>query len=62
MAELARRGIEYMLDVYAPQDAGSDWHLPTPRHLGWKGLSDAELKAAAQQSATEMQLAGEDVD
>lgn len=25
-----------------------NWQLPKPRNLGWKGLSRAEIKAAAQ--------------
>lgn len=56
-AELARRGIEYMLSVYAPGpgDAG-EWTLPGPRHLGWKGLSDEEIKAEAQLTNAELAL------
>lgn len=55
LAELARRGIEYILSVYAPApDAKRDWQPPKPRRLGWKGLSDAELKAQAQLTATEL--------
>ncbi len=49
LAELARRGIEYILSVYAPEpDANREWQPPKPRRLGWKGLSDAEIKAEAQ--------------
>ena len=47
LAELARRGIEYILSVYAPEPA-ADWHPPKPRHLGWKGLTDEQLKEQAQ--------------
>jgi hypothetical protein len=48
-AELARRGIEYILSVYAPDsDAHREWHPPKPRRLGWKGLTDEEIKAEAQ--------------
>lgn len=55
LAELARRGIEYILSVYTPApDAKRDWQPPKPRRLGWKGLSDAELKAQAQLTATEL--------
>ena len=51
LAELARRGIEYILSVYATDsDTGQEWHPPTPRKLGWKGLSDAEIKAEAQRT------------
>jgi hypothetical protein len=57
LAELARRGIEYILSVYAPEpDANRDWEPPKPRGLGWKGLSDAELKREAQLTNTEIRL------
>jgi hypothetical protein len=57
LAELARRGIEYILSVYA-QEPGSqdDWQPPKPRKLGWKGLTDAEIKAEAQMTLTEQNL------
>jgi len=32
--------------VYAPE-ANPAWQLPTPRSLGWRGLTDDELKAQA---------------
>ncbi len=56
LAELARRGLEYILSVYAPEPPG-DWQPPTPRRLGWKGLSDAQLKAQAQESSAEAAVA-----
>jgi hypothetical protein len=57
LAELARRGIEYILSVYAPQpDAGREWHPPKPRNLGWKGLSHEEVKAEAQLTNSETRL------
>ena len=55
LAELARRGLEYILSVYAPQPA-EDWQPPTPRRLGWMGLTDAQLKEQAQLSAVELSL------
>lgn len=55
LAELARRGIEYTLSVYS-QEADPQWQLPTPRNLGWHGLTDAELKAQAQMTCTETSL------
>ena len=55
LAELARRGIEYTLSVYAPE-ADPSWQLPTPRSLGWRGLTDDELKAQAQMTSTEASL------
>jgi len=58
MAELARRGLEYILSQYpTPDETQADWHLPAPRHLGWRGLSDAEIKDLAQTSETEIALA-----
>lgn len=58
LAELARRGIEYILSVYAPEsDAKRDWRPPKPRKLGWKGLSDAKLKFEAQLTGAESDLA-----
>lgn len=54
MAELARRGIEYILSVYS--DETGDWTPPKPRALGWKGMSDGEIKHAAQASSSEIHL------
>ncbi len=55
LAELARRGIEYILSVYAKESGRPDeWRLPKPRNLGWKGLSHAEVKAQAQLTTTEL--------
>jgi hypothetical protein len=57
LAELARRGIEYILSVYAPEpDATREWQPPKPRKLGWKGLSEAELKLEAQRNNAELAL------
>ena len=55
MAELARRGIEYLLNVYAPEPGtAGDWRPPRPRDLGWKGLSHEAIKAQAQMTSTEL--------
>lgn len=57
LAELARRGIEYILSVYAPEpDANREWQPPRPRKLGWKGLNEAQLKREAQLTNTELAL------
>ena len=56
MAELARRGIEYILSVYAAPETAEEWQPPKPRNLGWKGLSHEEIKAEAQLTNTEIQL------
>ena len=48
-AELARRGLEYILTVYTkPSEAPSEWELPKPRKMGWNGMDDVELKDHAQ--------------
>lgn len=61
MAELARRGFEYMLSVYSPAPgAGDDWQPPKPRNLGWKGLSHAEIKEQAQMTTSEARLTRRD--
>ena len=58
LAELARRGLEYILSVYAPEPVASgDWQPPKPRNLGWRGLSDTEIKEQAQLTASEVALA-----
>ncbi|MEI6785978.1 MAG: hypothetical protein WCQ21_34265 [Verrucomicrobiota bacterium] len=58
LAELARRGLEYILSVYAPEPGASgDWQPPKPRSLGWRGLNDAEIKQQAQLTVTEVALA-----
>jgi hypothetical protein len=55
LAELARRGIEYILGVYSPETGGKEeWQPPKPRRLGWRGLSDAEMKAEARLTANEL--------
>jgi hypothetical protein len=55
LAELARRGIEYILSVYVQEPSDpKDWQLPQPRDLGWKGLSHAEIKQQAQLSVAEL--------
>lgn len=57
LAELARRGIDYILSVYDPMpDTDDDWQLPSPRDLGWKGLSHAEIKIEAQLTNSEILL------
>lgn len=57
LAELARRGIEYILSVYStPADGAGGWEPPKPRRLGWRGLDDAELKEQARMSEAEALL------
>ena len=55
LAELARRGIEYILSVYTPgPDANREWQPPKPRRIGWKGFSDAKLKVESQLTTAEL--------
>ena len=54
MAELARRGFEYMLSVYTCDPARlGDWQPPQPRRLGWMGLTDSQIKDQAQLTTNE---------
>ena len=54
LAELARRGIEYILSVYCEEPVEKDeWSPPKPRHLGWKGLNETELNDQAQLTTAE---------
>lgn len=58
LAELARRGLEYMLAVYAPASAArthrQSWQPPKPKALELCGtLSDDELKRASRQELVE---------
>lgn len=56
-AELARRGIEYILSVYCQDPAANqEWQPPQPRKLGWRGLSEEELKNEARRSVDESGL------
>jgi hypothetical protein len=48
LAELARRGIEHILNVYAPADTPKGWAPPKPKILGFRNLDDEALKAHAQ--------------
>ena len=51
MSELVRRGLELILSQdQVPNKAQAEWQLPAPRHLGWKGLSDAKIKDLARTS------------
>ena len=56
LAELARRGLEYMLRVYTSAPPAPDWQPPQPKRLGWKGLDEAQLKQAAQATSAEIAM------
>ena len=55
-AELARRGIEHMMNVLNAAKRNEAWLPPTPQSLGWSGLSEAELKRLAQEGSTEREV------
>lgn len=49
LAELTRRGLELILDQYAPPEAVRQrWELPLLTGMGWAGLDDDQLKAASR--------------
>lgn len=59
LAELARRGLEYMLTVYDREPgAYGEWKLPKPRRLGWKGLTDSQIKEQAQLTTAQLAIMG----
>jgi hypothetical protein len=48
LAETLRRGAELLLQQYpAPRPVRQPWTPPKPRRLGWQGLTDSEVHAAA---------------
>lgn len=56
-AEVVRRGLEQMRMHYPLRKKGkAAWQPPTPRNLGWGGLSDEELKEVAQRTSFEEEL------
>jgi len=56
LAELARRGLEYILSVYAEPMPDSDWQPPKPRRLGWRNLTDEQIKEQVQLTTAEAVL------
>lgn len=54
MAELLRRGLELILSQYPePDKAIDDWQLPAPKKLGWRHVSEEELKNQARMTGLE---------
>ena len=53
LAELTRRGLEYMISIYPDEPIHKDWAPPTPRALGWRDLDDDALKAASRKTPEE---------
>lgn len=50
LAELTRRGLEYMISIYPENPDDTSWTLPAPKALGWTFLNDEELKQASRES------------
>jgi hypothetical protein len=50
-AEVVRRGLEAMVQTYPPleEKEGRAWEPPAPRALGWRGLSDDQLRDLANE-------------
>jgi hypothetical protein len=47
LAETLRRGAEHLMDIYPSNPAAtSTWQPPKARALGWKNLTDAQIKQA----------------
>ena len=56
MAELVRRSLELLISQYPePEKTVSDWRMPKPLDLGWRGLTDEDFKEQAQMSSIEME-------
>jgi hypothetical protein len=55
-AEVVRRGLERLAPSYPPRRLQEKWSPPTPRKLGWKGLTAEELKEQAQMTTFEEEL------
>lgn len=49
LAETFRRGAELLLETYAEDTppASQAWQPPTSRRVGWKGLTDEQLRDLA---------------
>ena|SRR6516164_9910343 len=48
LAETLRRGAELLLQQYPPPESIQQiWTPPRPRRLGWQGLNDSDVHAAA---------------
>jgi|688.fasta_scaffold657169_2 hypothetical protein len=55
-SELARRGIEHLMNALNAGKKSEAWLPPKPRRLGWSGPSDEEWKRLAQEGNTEGEL------
>ena len=47
-AEVVRRGIERIVAEYRPKAKLKNWQPPKPRNLGWRPLTDEQLKQLAR--------------
>ena len=56
MAELVRRSLELLISQYPePEKMVKDWRMPKPLSLGWRGLTDEEIKEQAHMSSIEIE-------
>ncbi len=55
LAEVMRRGIEYMARVYPPLESSQAWSPPKPQHLGNFLSSEEKWRELANMSAPENQ-------
>ena len=57
LAEVFRRGLEYVVSVYPRADAPrAEWHPPKPRRLGWRGLTPDQLRHVALETNAEYRV------
>ena len=57
LAEVVRRGLEYIVSVYpSTVTPNAAWKPPEPRRLGWRGLSPDQLRHAALETNAEYQV------
>lgn len=55
LAETVRRAAEQFLARHpAPPDPNAVWRVPVSRTVGWRGLSDEEIRVAALEDAVRL--------
>jgi hypothetical protein len=57
MAELVRRSLELLISQYPePDKTVKSWQMPKAFDLGWRDLTDEEIKEQAQMSSIESEI------
>lgn len=57
LAEVLRRGAEYILSVYPVEPIPpSEWRLPSAMDLGWMGLTEEQIREEAQMPSAEERI------